>query len=316
MSSAANKHLIARPLADSETLHSVLQTLAIDTNGKPRAGQWYVLLDARQQANPQQAFAHPLLNATENPRPTIINLYDDLGELGLKAQGPRLALLSPKVEALEQHPADESLLDASYLFSSATLEQLAQHLKHLREISLPDKSQALFRFQDSRVTNALMPLASAAQAGTWLGCATCWACVDACGHLVALRASATTNSTAQLSLTNQQIKAVDRALLPHEILAQTAEADSSVLHGLSACARLKRARTLIARAERQGLKLDSDISLFCVLGMQLPDDFELEEPFASAIKRSQRSGSSFSEALNQAKPAHWDAWNKRLSETP
>ena len=111
-----------------------------------------------------------------------INLYGDL-------EGTRIAQLGPRIIEANDTGSRPELVElafstrASLLAGNCTLEEIAIHLKDLREIALPDGTPALFRFQDARVAVATFPTLNPAQGCKLLGPLTAWAVLDVCHRL-------------------------------------------------------------------------------------------------------------------------------------
>ncbi len=304
-------NIVIRPLSPDETLSRILEERVAKLPGEAADGRWYALLDARLHVGTAQ-LEHPLIRRDE-AKEIAVNLYADLGELGIASQGPRLSLLvEGDIDVAAPMNAESSQL-ASFIFADCTPDVLAAHLQALREVTLPDGSLALFRFQDIRVSAALMPLLNSAQAAALMGPASIWLSIDPCRTITALTLIGQPGRRAPLKLQEVQLKAVDRALLPHEILAQVNEADGSVLHGLGQCEQLKKVQALIGRGEAHGLGVPSDIALFCVLGMQLPEGFDSRPPFDGALEQARKKQKTFSQALDGVAPEDWQAWNDWLA---
>jgi hypothetical protein len=284
-----------------------------------QALRWYVLLDVDAMGSWEQAA--PLLAKLTQPATSPFNLYADLEETGLARQGPRLVELTQDL-ALRQMPLQElaAARGASFLAGAMPMPALAQHLHGLREVTLPDGGAALFRFQDPRVMHALAPTLNARQVAALLGPVAAWWSLDACGEVASLRhpdpakAAAHNSRPASLSLSKLQLVAVDQALMPYELMAQTRAADSAALNGLSECAQLRSARLHIAKAQALGLDRQADIAMFGVLAFQLPQGFETQPPFAQAIAAAAQNKAGLSDALKQANPAEWQRWNDWLAK--
>lgn len=248
------------------------------------------------------------------PASALVNLYDDLDGLELKEQGPRLLALPVERSAIDSitvlHAAFEHV---SFLATTATQHEVVHHLRMLREAEMPDKSTALFRYQDTRVLAGLAKLLSASERSDLLGPTMCWCCRDVCGVMHRIdNAKPTPGRPMRLSRTLAQ--AIDDELAPHELLAQTREADSAALSTLSDCERLLTARRHLKQATALGLTSPQDRSLYGVLAFQLPSSFADKPPFAAAIRFAREGHGSFSQGLDRADPREWEAWNNWLAE--
>jgi hypothetical protein len=275
-------------------------------------GHWYALLDVTAFAS--VAHAESSVRSIVAPGQSWVNLYADMAGLELSAQGPRIARMHDDRGAFDRFELTPGLARGiSFLQLQDQSSSLEAHLIALREVSLPDGSIALFRYQDPRVIAALVPLLDPKQQTALLGPATRWLCTDPCGgrHRVACDFSEKPKTAFRLS--GKQLAVVDEALLPYEVLAQTREADSAVLAGMDPCRQLTAARQRISQARTHGLSVTSDVSLYCVLSFQLPEGFGDESPFKEAIAVARDGKSTFSQGLDGADPRSWAKWNDILA---
>ena len=275
-------------------------------------GHWHVLLDVTAFASVEDAESG--IRSIAAPGQSWINLYADMDGLELSAQGPRLVRMHDDRSAIDRFALTPELArGVSFLEVPDQSSDLAAHLLSLREVSLPDGSIALFRYQDPRVIAALMPLLDPLQTAALLGPASRWLCTDPCDQRHGVAQSHAEKVWATFRLNDKQLVAVDDVLLPYEVLAQTREADSSVLAGMDACKQLTLARERISQARARGIAIPSDVSLFCVLSFQLPDGFADESPFKEAIAAARIGNSTFSQGLDNADPRSWAKWNATLA---
>lgn len=223
-----DKHHALPSIAAFKTLDVLLasQNPQVAT-GLPADGavppNWYALVDV--SAHESLKHAKQALQALKADVTEWINLYDDLDGLELKEHGPRFAPLT--ITATEQADvliSTDALRGISLIAAHAPLRQVANHLRALREATLPDGTGALFRFQDTRVIAAMAPHLDNAQCAALLGPAVQWICCDVCGDLSRVWSTTTKPSSAPLRLTAPVLAAVDAALLPHELLAHVSEA--------------------------------------------------------------------------------------------
>jgi hypothetical protein len=279
----------------------------------PKTGErWYALVDVAAFASMEDAESGFRSIAASGQ--SWINLYADMNGLELSAQGPRLVRMHDDRSTLDRFALTPELArGVSFLEVPERSSDLAEHLLSLREVSLPDGSTALFRYQDPRVIAALMPLLDPPQTAALLGPPSRWLCTDPCDQQHGVAQGHAETRSAAFRLNDKQLVAVDDALLPYEVLAQTREADSAVLAGIGACVQLTVARERIAQAHARGIAIPSDVSLFCVLSFQLPDGFADESPFKEAIAAAREGKSTFSQGLDNADPRSWAKWNAILA---
>ena len=296
------------------TLEQLLISRQIECGIQNEATNWYVLLDPSVHGsweNVTSLLANLIPNAAQ-----VVNLYDDLAGTGLAEGGPRLAALPKDAPALGQ-PLDQTqvLHRALLILSTGSLADLGNHLRRLRETTLPDNSVALFRFQDTRVIRAMSSMLDQDQIGAVLGPSLCWLCIDECGEptTVKHKTSAMPRAYGNFRMHQPQLLSVDDWLLPYELLSHTREADSAVLAGLSDCAQVRLARRNVELAKQVGLRRAPDVCLFGVLAFQLPEGFEREPPFKAALEVVKEHGMSFSLALDQADARDWGRWNEWLA---
>lgn len=305
------------PMADGNglPLQTLLGQQQREAGLDAESAHWYVLCDV--DVHKSWDLAALLLAAVSRPDSTPINLYADLAEVGIAANGPRLVEISASTRVsqtlLTQSPG---LRGASFLASTSSLATVAAHLQTLREADMPDGSTALFRFQDTRVMHALAPTLDAKQAAAVLGPVANWWSVDPCGEVSTLKLNSSKHKLAppRLKLRQAQMTTVDQALAPYELLAQTRAADGAVLNGLSECAQLRAARLHIAKAHALGLKQQADVAMFGVLAFQLPEGFEAQTPFEHAISSAAQNKAKLGDALKQVKPQEWQNWNDWLAK--
>lgn len=256
------------------------------------------------------------LHSGKRTRLPTVNLYDDLAGLELAKSGPRLLALDLEDEVLDtvmglaiEHEA------GSFLFASCTLHELAEHLRSIREVAMPDSSGALFRFQNVHVTAALWPLLSTTQKNRILGPARAWVVREACGEVHLIQALSPRKRISTLSFDRKIVSALDDALSPWTVADQIDEIDTALLAGLSPCARLTLLRERIAHAKTLGLRQQSDLSLYCALSLQLSEGFETHPPFVKAFESARSGQSSFGAAIDRITPEQWQHADEILKDT-
>lgn len=294
-------------------LGELLNDVESRASSRPAAKwRWYVLLDVTAFASTVDAESS--VSSITVTGQSWVNLYADMDGLELSAQGPRVMRMHDDRSAFDGFTLTPELArSVSFLEVPEGPTDLAAHLLSLREVSLPDGSTALFRFQDPRVIAALMPLLDPPQKAALLGPALRWLCTDPCNLRHGVAQDHAEKKSAAFRLNDKQLVSVDEALLPYEVLAQTREADSAVLAGMNACKQLTLARERISQAHARGVVIPSDVSLYCVLSFQLPDGFADESPFKEAIAEAREGRSTFSQGLDNADPRSWAKWNAILA---
>lgn len=302
-------HDIAEFRSELSAIHLRLQ------NRAPNAPiKLFVLIDFTRV--PDWAVFEEQLHSSARIRLPAVNLYDDLAGLELAKSGPRLLALDLEDEVMDavmglaiEHEA------GSFLFASCTLNELAEHLRSIREVAMPDSGGALFRFQDMHVTAALWPLLSPTQKNRILGPARAWVVREACGELHLIEALFTHKRTSTLSFDRKIVTALDDALFPWTVADQINEIDTALLAGLSPCARLTLLRERIAHAKTLGLRQPSDLSLYCALSLQLPEGFETHPPFARAFESARSGQSSLGVEIDRITPEQWQHADEILEGT-
>lgn len=241
-----------------------------------------------------------------------INLYDDLVKPEIVAIGVRLVSLQINPQAIAA--ACRAAFNSSGLSLLASTSQAAldKHLRELREVHLPDGSSVLFRYQDTRVTTALMPLLTPQQAICLLGAANAWFVPHVCGQAYGWQyAQETTNTkSAPLTLTPAQLAALDDELFVNTVEKQANETDMSLLAGNTPCAIAILLKQRIQQALDIGLKHKPDLSLLAVLSLQMPQGFAKKPPFAQAIEDAVKQKSTLAEALDKITPSQWQAFER------
>lgn len=241
-----------------------------------------------------------------------VNLYADLEGTMLADAGPRLCLVSETdvndwaVGACGTHLVH-------FMAGDVSLADLAEHLQSLREVTLPDGSQALFRFQDCHVTTHLWPLLTPSMGNHVLGPLLWWATPDICGPWHVLGLTPGSGRSAALRFDRAIYDLLNDQLLVYTIADQVRDVDADLLTGMSACQVRSLLRARLDAAQRLGLVLQSDLALYAVLSLQLPEGFEHQEPFASAVEQNRRQVNSFGAALDRVTSEQWTRWNDELA---
>ncbi|PHV10193.1 DUF4123 domain-containing protein [Chitinimonas sp. BJB300] len=236
-----------------------------------------------------------------------INLYDDLSGLAIENSGPALIEVERHVEALQALAEFVLQQDAfSYLLAAnVDLAELANHLREIREVVMPDGTGALFRFQDINVTTALWPMATPGQIHRLLGPARVWAVRDVCGDMLSIVRQRTDLLAGAIQFTKENVKALEDALFPWTVIHQIDEIDIVLLDGMSGCERRKLVNERITQARQLGLKLPSDLALYSALSLQLPEGFIKKAPFADALAKARAGHASFGSALEHVSSDEW-----------
>ena len=223
----------------------------------------------------------------------IVNLYGDFGGHSIASDGPRLiavplgsmdllhALCTWSVEAQA----------VSFLYGVSSFENLSAHLQHLREVTLPDGTLSLFRYQDTYVTYTLAELLKNNQADVLLGTLTAWVTINPCQqvrtivHGYAFRLDRAPRTPQRFSITENQLTALSEKLRVPQIRARVMEVDATLLQGKSSCEIYQGLADGIEKATELGLRNSRDIELYSILRLQLPNGFEKQPPFHSIFSK-------------------------------
>lgn len=241
------------------------------------------------------------------------NLYAKYAK-SIRELGPRLLDLPDGVVPM---PLLKQMLDkqaASILVLSDESGGLDVHLMSLIRMPQPDGGNLLFRFQDVVVLTALAPLLSPLQRQALLGPASKWLAVDFCHHPVVIDRGDHTmqHPSPPLRLDQHQIDALGEALRPLGIIHQANETDTTLLAGMTKCAQVGLIRDRVSRARARGLSRDEDLSLYCLLSLQLPAGFDSRGPVAEALQDAQARGIGFGEAIDEIPVERWREWDEVL----
>lgn len=241
----------------------------------------------------------------------VINLYGDLEGTEISRFGPRLIEV-----ASDRHSAAISqafaLRSTSFLLGKCALSALAAHLQAIREVTVPESIQALFRYQDPQVASALFPIIDAARGSLLLGPLSAWGALDACNRLYILMATGKRPKQGALHFDQKIVDELSEQLFVHTVGAQVRDADSTLLAPFNACEAETKIRQRIAAARSLGLDQRADLSLYCILSLQFPEGFETHAPFAEALRYREHRWGSFAAALDEVASDVWDAWDARL----
>lgn len=241
-----------------------------------------------------------------------VNLYADLEGTILADAGPRLCLVG-ETDLNDWALAACSTHLVHFMAGDVSLADLAEHLQSLREVTLPGGSQALFRFQDCHVTTHLWPLLTPSMGNHVLGPLLWWATPDICGPWHVLSLTPGYRRSAALRFDRVIYDRLNDQLLVYTVADQVREVDAALLNGMSACQVRSLLRARLDAARRWGLVLQSDLALYAVLSLQLPEGFEHQEPFANAVEQNRRQVSSFGAALDRVTSEQWTVWNDELA---
>lgn len=244
---------------------------------------------------------------------TLPNLYAKYAR-SIRELGPRLLDLP---DGVVPRPLLDEMLhrqSASILILPDGHGDLGAHLMGLIRMPQPDGGNLLFRFQDVVVLAALAPLLSPLQRQALLGPASKWLAVDLCHHPVVIdrEGLAIQHPSATLRLEQRQIDALDEALRPLTVIHQANETDTTLLAGMTRCGQVGLIRDRLTRARDHGLSRDEDLSLYCLLSLQLPDDFDSRGPVAEALQEAQARGIGFGEAIDEVPVERWREWDEVL----
>lgn len=299
-------NLTLKKLSNQSELEALLETVLLNQpTDTPSPLRLFGLIDASQSDMLVKLLDELMPYRIDHSMP--INLYDDIEGPEIAAIGMRLIGLQATKTAITAacHAAFNS--SSLSLLVSTSETTLAIHLRQLREVVLPDGMRALFRYQDTRVATALMPLLKPEQAISFLGDAMAWFTPNVCGQAYGWQYTQAPDKykTTQLKLNDKQMTALDDALFVHTVEQQAKETDIALLEGMGACDITTLLNQRIAQGVEIGLKGRPDLSLFAVLGLQLPLGFEAKKPFAEAIGRVVKGHTTFAGAINDFTPEQW-----------
>lgn len=242
----------------------------------------------------------------------LTNLYSHYTPT-LREWGPRLLPANDAPIELVMMQAAEALA-ASLLVAPHARDVVAAHLAGLAKLPQSDGSRLLFRFQDPLVMANLMPLLTEAQQSALLGPIQSWWAFDECSGLVSIRRTAQARATQLLSISQRQMEALDARLLPATVITQVNEVDTTLLAGMDRCGQWCDVRERLRQARSHGLAVTQDLSLFVILSLQLPSDFDRVGPVARALDRAKETGVGFSSAVAQVPVEEWREWDEVLDE--
>jgi hypothetical protein len=243
-----------------------------------------------------------------------VNLYGDLAGTGIAALGPRLLRL-PSDEIPNMIQLALATRAVSFLLGKCDQSTLSAHLQSIREVELPDRTAALFRYQDIHVTSALFPVLPAADSGRCLGPLSAWGALDACNTLHVIAATSDKRVSGSLHFDQKTVEALDDSLFVHAAMAQANDVDSALLAPYTECEAETLVRQRIEMAKKLGLEQRDDIALYCVLSLQFPPGFEKEAPFAEALRFRERNKPSFGATLDEVPSEAWTRWDERLKDS-
>lgn len=254
----------------------------------------------------------PAFGVTGAKFDSLPNLYLHYAP-ALREWGPRLL---PAKEARIELALQEAVerLSASLLITPHGIDAVTRHLTQLLKLPQPDGTRLLFRFQDPLVIAHLLPLLVRDQQPALLGPIRSWWVLDECGSIVSAQHGGVANATRKLALTRNQMEALDATLLPAAVIAQVNEVETTLLANRDRCAQWHDVRARLQRARAHGLVAPQDLSLFVILSLQLPDDFDQTGPVARALAKAKASGIGFSKAVEQVPVEEWREWDEVLDE--
>jgi hypothetical protein len=288
-------------------LVSMLEQRLQDSSGTM---EFYALLDASKPALMDDMQTQLAPYRREPIKPT--NLYDDLGNNELATIGPRLLALQTSRKAVSSACRAAFNSFGLSLLVGISGTAMEKHLRELREITLPDGAHALFRYQDTRVASALLPLLEPDQAVCMLGAINAWFTPHICGQASGWHYHQPTSNhkSPPLRITQQQLDALNQTLFVNTVEQQTNETDTSLLAGKSPCAITTLLQQRIQQAINIGLTSQRDLSLFAILSLQLPQGFEKKPPFNQAFEDAIKQCSTLAQALEKIPPAQWQTFER------
>lgn len=288
----------------AETLLAWLKT-QITSLGLNAPISIYALVDVAKLSKDQLAAPIADLNTPDHE---ALNLYEDLEGLEIVRTGPLLIELTEATLAKAVSLSFETHA-VSFLLGVVNAGMLAQHLQSLREVTLPDDTQALFRFQDVNVSSNLMAHLSPGMVNQMLGPLLRWVAPDVCGFLHVLAHKPGYQRLGPLRFDRRTFDRLNEALLTFTVADQVRAVDPTLLQDLSACQSTRVINQRLAAGKKLGLKVSADLGLYVVLSLQLPPGFERQAPFAGALQKALQGHSTFGDALDAVPQTDWDKWN-------
>lgn len=116
------------------------------------SGNWYVVIEGAHPAYDTRQIIY-----THIPAPEWVAIYDIDPFKPLATHSPCLLKVDNPAKWLALWNGSFPELSGSFLFSNAPLETLADHLRKLISVQFEGRSDALFRFHDSWILQALYP---------------------------------------------------------------------------------------------------------------------------------------------------------------
>ncbi|WP_432721584.1 DUF4123 domain-containing protein [Jeongeupia wiesaeckerbachi] len=240
-----------------------------------------------------------------------LGLYDDFEGDEWKRIGPRLIRIPDESKYLDRPSLGLPAQAVSYLLAGDHLSSLSEHLLRLREITIPDGGKSLFRFQDTIVMRELCDLLSAKQISIMLGGASKWAVPCICGG-VGILSKEVNHVGGELALSEAQFELLNDRLLPHSIKAEVDEVDSAIFLDKDLCQITTDLRLRIEAARSYGIKFDDDVSLFCILGLQLPAGFDEVNPFSRILQSVRNGDRRFSAEVGKVSAEEWEQFESQI----
>lgn len=253
------------------------------------------------------------LGLDERAFTALPNLYSKYAS-SIREAGPRIFDAGPESPVWGRlFPEALTRQSASFVILPEGATGLLSHLAQLVRMPQSDGGNLLFRFQDVVVLSALAPVLTTVQKRALLGPARHWLAADLCGYPIAIESPQVLSARSLvLRLNKSQLSALDDAVAPFTVIFQAEETDRTLLAGMSRCQQVQLIRERMHKARRQGLRREDDVALYCILSLQLSDEFDRVGPIAEALERARRRGTSFGDEIDRVPTHRWREWDETL----
>lgn len=191
----------------------------------------------------------------------------------------------------------------SVLDASQTLECMAQAATQRCYAQLPDGSDVLLRYFDTRIMAALTNILDAEQHAGFLSCASTWWFAGREGqmlHATEIPSDQSWPFTSPVKFSLKQVAALTEATLPDGLLDTLIHSNLKLLIETPYPRRYSLIRQLVADARSWGLKARSDLVTYCVVALEAGAGFERSAPWSDLLDRVAKDEIRFADALQIA----------------
>jgi hypothetical protein len=191
----------------------------------------------------------------------------------------------------------------SVLDSSLPPERMAQALTQRCDAVLPDRSEVLLRYFDTRIMASLVVILEPEQRADLLSCASAWWFAGRDGQVI--RAPASTPGGWDLSgrpirFSLTQVAALNQASIPDGVIDTLTRANLKALIEIPYALRYPLIQKHLADARNWGIKEKTDLAAYCALALESGSGFEEIMPWSELLSRVAQDELQFSEALSLA----------------